>query len=56
MSQILRMGMAGLGVASTQVLPSVSAHPYIKEVTYLRLRQPTLRSTVSPLDLLKLKT
>ena len=30
MTQPLRMGMAGLGVASTQILPSVSKLPYLK--------------------------
>ena len=30
MSERLRMGMAGLGVASTQILPAVSALPYLQ--------------------------
>ncbi|MGH7833525.1 MAG: Gfo/Idh/MocA family protein [Candidatus Binatia bacterium] len=30
MSQVLRLGMAGLGVASTQILPSISSLPFVK--------------------------
>jgi phthalate 4,5-cis-dihydrodiol dehydrogenase len=30
LSEVLRVGMAGLGVASTQILPPISALPYIK--------------------------
>jgi len=30
LSQVLRLGMAGLGVASTQILPPISALPYVK--------------------------
>ena len=30
MSKVLRLGMAGLGVASTQILPPISALPFIK--------------------------
>ncbi|HXF74601.1 MAG TPA: Gfo/Idh/MocA family oxidoreductase [Methylomirabilota bacterium] len=30
LSQILRLGIAGLGVASTQILPPLSALPYVK--------------------------
>ena len=30
MSEILRLGMAGLGVASTQIMPPIAALPYIK--------------------------
>jgi phthalate 4,5-cis-dihydrodiol dehydrogenase len=30
MSQVLRLGMAGLGVASTQIMPSIATLPFIK--------------------------
>ena len=30
MSDVLRLGMAGLGVASTQILPPISTLPFIK--------------------------
>ncbi|HYY24758.1 MAG TPA: Gfo/Idh/MocA family oxidoreductase [Candidatus Udaeobacter sp.] len=30
MSEVLRLAMAGLGIASTQILPSISALPFIK--------------------------
>src|SRR5688572_14950153 len=30
MSEVLRLGMAGLGVASTQILPPISELPFIK--------------------------
>ena len=30
MNEVLRLGMAGLGVASTQILPAVSALPFVK--------------------------
>ncbi len=42
MTKPLRMGMAGLGVASTQILPSVSKLPYIKVAAAADVRQDAL--------------
>lgn len=42
MSQILRMGMAGLGVASTQILPPLSNLPYIKITAAADVRKDAL--------------
>ena len=39
---ILRMGMAGLGVASTQILPSVSKLPFVKLTAAADVRQEAL--------------
>ena len=42
MSQILRMGMAGLGVASTQILPSLAKLSYIKIAAAVDVRKDAL--------------
>ncbi len=42
MPQILRMGMAGLGVASTQILPSVARLSYIKITAAVDVRKEAL--------------
>lgn len=42
MTKPLRMGMAGLGVASTQILPAVSKLPYIKIAAAADLRREAL--------------
>lgn len=42
MSAVLRMGMAGLGVASTQILPQVSKLPYIKITAAADVRKDAL--------------
>ncbi len=42
MSQILRMGMAGLGVASTQILPSLAKLSYIKIAAAVDVRKEAL--------------
>jgi len=42
MSQILRMGMGGLGVASTQILPPVAKLPYIKIAAAADMRKDAL--------------
>jgi len=42
MSQVLRMGMAGLGVASTQILPPLSKVPYIKIAAAVDVRRDAL--------------
>lgn len=43
MSQILRMGMAGLGVASTQILPPMAKLPYIKISAASDVRKEALK-------------
>ena len=43
MSEMLRLGMAGLGVASTQILPPISALPYIKITAACDLRIDALQ-------------
>ncbi len=42
MAEILRMGMAGLGVASTQILPALSSLPYIKITAAADVRKDAL--------------
>jgi len=42
MSQILRMGMAGLGVASTQILPPLAKLPHIKIAAAVDVRKEAL--------------
>jgi len=42
MSQVLRMGMAGLGVASTQILPSVARLSHIKITAAVDVRKEAL--------------
>ena len=42
MSQILRMGMAGLGVASTQILPSLATLSHIKIAAAVDVRKEAL--------------
>ena len=42
MSQVLRMGMAGLGVASTQILPSVARLSHIKIAAAVDVRKDAL--------------
>jgi phthalate 4,5-cis-dihydrodiol dehydrogenase len=41
-NEVLRMGMAGLGVASTQILPAVSHLPYLKITAAADLRADAL--------------
>ncbi|HEU4345742.1 MAG TPA: Gfo/Idh/MocA family oxidoreductase, partial [Candidatus Binatia bacterium] len=43
MSEVLRLGMAGLGVASTQILPSLSRLPYLTVSAAADLRSDALR-------------
>ena len=43
MSKMLRLGMAGLGVASTQILPPISALPFIKITAACDLRIDALQ-------------
>ena len=42
MAEVLRMGMAGLGVASTQILPSVAPLPYIKIAAAVDVRKEAM--------------
>ena len=42
MAQVLRMGMAGLGVASTQILPPLAKLPYIKISAAVDVRKEAL--------------
>ena len=42
MSQVLRMGMAGLGVASTQILPPLAKLPHIKIAAAVDVRKEAL--------------
>jgi len=42
MAQVLRMGMAGLGVASTQILPPLAKLPYIKISAAVDVRKGAL--------------
>ena len=42
MTKVLRMGMAGLGVASTQILPSVSKLPYLQVTAAADVRHDAL--------------
>ena len=42
MNEVLRLGIAGLGVASTQILPPVSALPFIKVAAAVDTRTDAL--------------
>ena len=44
MDQILRMGMAGIGVSSTHILPSMSKLPYIKITAAADIRKNALEN------------
>ncbi len=43
MAEVLRMGMAGLGVASTQILPQLAQIPYIKIAAAVDVRKDALQ-------------